>query len=109
MERILENFKHRGHESGGELYLGVSEAREFLRALRDARIAVLGVEAVRCENKKIRPLIDQIADFSSLSTEDWNSRVEASSRAAARFLDQLPEDSAIMVTFTVTSGSEAGR
>jgi len=99
MNHIEEKFKGRGHQSkGGELYLTLADAREFVAALREAGYAILGLEAVHREAGKIFPLLDQIADFSAPRTEDWHSRVEASSRAAAGFLDQLPNDPRLMVT-----------
>lgn len=107
MNTILERFRQRGFESGGELYLSPAEARDLLAALREGDFAILGVEAVHLENGKIVPQLDQIADFSSLSTREWRDHVQASSKAAAAFLQQLPRDPSIMVTFNTISRSEA--
>lgn len=106
MNSILEQFRLRGFESGGEVYVTLPDGYEFIAALLEAEYAISGVEAVRRQGDRIYPLIDQIADFSSLVGNDWSSRVETSNNAAVAFLGQLPRDDEIMVTFTFEAHSE---
>lgn len=108
MSSVLERFRDRGYDSGGELYLSVPDARELVAAAHDAGQVVLGLEAAQVEHGRIQPMLDQIADFSSLAAENWRSRVERSSRAALQFLEQLPSDPSVWVTVVLSSDSTDG-
>ena len=109
MDEVVDKFRSRGVVSGGALYLTVPDGYDFIAAVEKSAQVILGVEAVRLESGQVRPLLGQIADFSSLRAEEWSSRVMTSVRAAAGFLDQLPKQEEIRVTFTIATHAEDSR
>jgi hypothetical protein len=72
--------------SGGALYIGIGGAANAVAALQRNSIVVLGMEGFNTDGRSVVPLLDYIADFSSLSGS-WESRVQSSALAARNILD----------------------
>ena len=103
--QLRQAFVGVGTERGGEFYLPAQAAGRFVDACVHESLAIVGVEGFRIESGKFRPLLDQIADFSSLLTDrkGWAETVQAAAAEAHRFLAQLPTEPELRLNFTLLS------
>lgn len=91
-------------ESG--IYFGIGRAQDVATWLADRGVLILGVEGFRCDGKTIEPLIDYIADFSSL--DSGPDKIDAGRRAAMSVLRQW-SDHVQFVEFTITEARSTDR
>jgi len=107
-EEIFESYRVRSPVAtrvGGELYLLLPVAFEFLETCRDNNLAVIGIEGFLYEGGLIHPQMDLIADFSSPhGASSWTVFRESCHEACLRFLALVPKDG--LVSLVVMSEQE---
>lgn len=110
--RVQQAFAKVGTIRGGELYVPWSVADRYIDACVQESLAILGVDVFRQEHGgKLRPDLNQIADFSALFTRAaaWEVVVHATASEARRFVEQLSADEAVLLSVTLRSEATAAR
>ncbi|MCL2779809.1 MAG: hypothetical protein FWD73_17600 [Polyangiaceae bacterium] len=106
-KRIQEAFASVGLEYGGEFFILASTADRYIDACVQESLAIGGIEAFWLQGKKLKPNLNQIADFSSIFTgKDWNSIVRETAAEAHRFVRQIPVEADVRLNFTLLSERE---
>lgn len=107
-ERIRQAFADVGTKRGGGFYVQVSAASRYIDACVRESLAIAGVEVFRLEGVKLRPDLDQIADFSLMFSEkkDWELLVRATAAEAYLFVGQIALETWGRLDFTLVSEEE---
>jgi hypothetical protein len=84
--------------SGGERYIPCRAAGRLLDACLSQGVAVIGIEALAAEKAGLVPLMDKIADYSSLLAPGrvWDEVVAESVGLARAFADSIPDPSYLL-------------
>lgn len=95
-------------EQGGEFFIPVSGADRYIDVCVEESQAIVGIETFRLEAEKHTPILDEIADFSSMltATERWDVIVRKTAAEAHRFVRRLPTRSGLWLSFTLLSEQE---
>ena len=83
---VPPNFRSLFLVSAGNVYVGRRGLDEYLSWIRDQEQVVLGFEGFQTDGYWIIPLIDFIADLSSIDGS-WEERVAKSGDAAKKIVD----------------------
>jgi hypothetical protein len=107
-ERLQQAFADVGTERGGDFYVPAAAASRYIDACVRESLAIAGVEVFRLEEGKLKPNLNQIADFSSIFSdkEAWEILVRATVAEAHRFLAQVPLEADARLSFTLVSEEE---
>jgi hypothetical protein len=100
---VLDQFAARGLRHGEELYLPPGDTRDFIHACETKDLAVVGIEGFVRSGDQLTPLLDCIADFSSLRADSWLGFRAGCNRAAADFVSRTPNRTDLMLNFTTIS------
>ena len=103
---IIEHFRKNGIFQGGELYLATPAALKFLTNCEENDLAVIGVEGFQYHCGKVKPLLDQIADYSSAKASRWEEFRDVCNTSCKAFIFGLPQEEELVVNFTVLSQEE---
>jgi len=103
---IWEKYSQQGIVQGGELYLSLPQAVNFVADCQLNNLAIIGIEGFLYDRGKIKPIIETIGDFSSAPTANWNSYREVCDRAANDFLHQIDRVNGLVLNFVVLSEQE---
>ncbi|MBE9111625.1 hypothetical protein IQ273_19650 [Nodosilinea sp. LEGE 07298] len=103
---IFEQYRQYGIVSGEELYMPSQYAIGFVEdcSLRD--IAVIGIEGFLIADQRIMPLLDEIADFSSIVSPDWQAFTNQCNAAAKKFLEISSRDQTRFFSFVLANQDE---
>lgn len=107
-KRIQQAFADVGSEHGGEFFVPASAADRYIDTCVQESLAIIGVETFRLEGEKRKPILEQIADFSSMLTaiEGWGVIVRETAAEAHRFVRQVPTEADVLLSFTLLSEQE---
>jgi hypothetical protein len=89
-----------------EFYVPISAANDFIEHCRSREVAITGIETVKITEEGTSPLMDYIADFSSVVEKDWSTQVCLTYNASKTFLPHIPRDKNLFVTFTLMTREE---
>ncbi len=103
---IWEKYSQQGIVQGGELYLSVPQALNFVADCQLNNLAIIGIEGFLYDRRKIKPILEAIGDFSSAPKANWDSYREICDRAANDFLHQLDRVNKLVLNFVVLSEQE---
>ncbi|MBE9137980.1 hypothetical protein IQ254_12390 [Nodosilinea sp. LEGE 07088] len=103
---LFDLYKEHGITHGKELYILSSYALKFVEDCTLQKVAVLGIEGFKHENQKIIPLMDEIADLSSISSADWEDFMSQCNSAAKKILEVFGEDSEKVFNFVLMTQKE---
>lgn len=103
---VFGQYRQYGFVSGGEFYIPSQYAINFVEDCSLRNIAVIGVEGFLIFDQKIMPLLDEIADFSSVVAPDWQNFVDQCNVAAKRFLEIYGEDQKKIFSFVFINKDE---
>lgn len=103
---LFDSYKEHGIIHGEELYVLSDYAMKFVEDCTLRNIAVLGIEGFKHENQKIIPLMDEIADFSSISSADWEEFMSQCNSAAKKILKIFGKDSEKVFSFVLMTQEE---
>ena len=106
---IVNRFqKHGMIRGGGELYLEVPIAFNFLEACQENNLASIGIEGFLYDEEQntIEAKMDYIADYSVLDAPNWEAYRDLCNRLSKDFLRQLPSRADLVVNFVAVSREE---
>jgi hypothetical protein len=103
---LIHEFKGRGIFQGGELYLDAVTALEFLDTAPKNDMTVIGIEGFHRDNGSVRPLLDQIADFSDCEAESWPEFRESCNHSSKEFISQAPKSGNLVINLTLMTKDE---
>jgi hypothetical protein len=107
-QKIFDLYSPYGIVQGGELYLPLTQALNFLESCQRSNLAVIGIEGFIWQNhQEIIPQLDAIADFSSVASPDWKTYQATCNQAAQSFLkDKNNNKETLLFNFVVQSQLE---
>ena len=107
---LQREFAEVGTERAGEFYVPTPVASRFIDACVLHCLAIAGIEVFRVEGEKLRPDLNQIADFSSMFSDEklWDSVVRETAAEARRFIAQVALEVDVRMSFTLLSKDEQG-
>jgi hypothetical protein len=106
-QNLFELHRDRGIVQVGELYLPIDKSFGFLDDCQGSDLAIIGIEGFILQNQNIVPLLDAIADFSSVDSRDWKTYQATCNKAAECFLKEMNNDERnLLFNFVVESKSE---
>ena len=103
---IIAHFRQNGVFQGGELYLEIPTALKFLTRCDENDLAVIGVEGFQYRCGKVKPLLDQIADYSSAKASRWEEFRDICNQSCKDFIFGLPQEEGLVVNFIILSQEE---
>ena len=103
---LVACFRHRGQMQGGELYLPLSAALDFLSACQENDIAVVGIESLQDVGGKKTPLLDCIADYSTTAADTWLDFCRLCNEASRKFLSMQAAATNIVFTLVTLTKDE---
>jgi len=87
---LLSEFNEKGVRYGNELIVFKNFCSEFINACRLARLGVVGVEGFYLlEDGRVRPNLEEVADFSDIEDDNLDRYVEACANAARVFIEHM--------------------
>jgi len=92
--------------SGEKSYFSTDEAAELLREIKSSDFATIGVEGFRCEGQSLIPLLDVIADWSSVSSESWHDFQTKCNRLSEEMIKEVAAVEKLCLTFVLLSREE---
>lgn len=103
---IIDYFRKHGIFQGEELYLDIPTALKFLTVCEENDLAIMGIECFQYNGGKIKPVLDQIADYSSAEAANWEEFRNLCNNSCKAFIYSLLTEDALVVNFTVLSQKE---
>ncbi|PSN12862.1 hypothetical protein C7293_18390 [filamentous cyanobacterium CCT1] len=103
---IFEQYRQYGIITGEELYIPSQYAISFVEDCRLQNVAVIGIEGFLITEQQIMPLLDEIADFSSIVSSDWQDYVSQCNAAAKNFIEVSSKDRKRFFNFVVINQDE---
>jgi hypothetical protein len=106
---IIDYFRKHGiFQDDGELYLRVPIALKFVEVCQENELAIIGFEGFFYddEGRTIEPLLDQIADFSTVKATHWEEFKNLCNKYSKKLIRGLSQKEGIVVNFTVLSQAE---
>lgn len=101
-EDILNRYIEAGYVQASELYVDRETAVKLIRDATDQRVVVVGIEAFVREPKGLRPLLDQIADYSSAIENGCDYEcLRSCNQSALEFVNQLPDEPGLVMAFVL--------
>jgi hypothetical protein len=107
IDELYAGFDGRLVTGGGEAYVPLNAAPEFVGLCQRNDIVVLGIEAIFVLGDSTVPRLDMIADYSSVLDRPWQRAVIESTSSATAFLEILPDDPALHLAFTLRAASNS--
>ncbi|WP_157600191.1 hypothetical protein [Saccharospirillum impatiens] len=83
---LIDAYNSKSIGSGREPIILKPYCLEFISDCRISGLAILGIEGYFVANGKVCPNINEIADFSNLPIENWETYLKESIEAANRFI-----------------------
>jgi hypothetical protein len=105
-DEILQRFRRKGLDLGGELYLPPGVALEAVTALDESDIAVIGLEGARARKGMTEPDPNLIADCADGNAITWTVYRQSAIACARSFLSTLTARSGLYVTLVTQSETE---
>ena len=108
-DEITNRFRKYGMtRGGGELYLEVPMALNFLTTCQENSLAVIGIEGFiyHRENGTIEAKMDYIADYSYVKAPSWEEYRDSCNQFSKDFLGHLPSKAGLVVNCVVLSQEE---
>jgi hypothetical protein len=105
-KQLFDMFRKQGLVYGGELFLSLPGALEFIRACEKNNLSVIGLEGFTEEGRTVMPRTDMIADYSSIQKESWQEFRETCNNDSKKFLIGLNPKDGILISFTLFSEEE---
>ena len=99
-------FRTRGQIQGGELYLPLAAALDFLSACQENDIAVVGIEGFTDAGGKKTPVLDCIADYSTTTADTWLDFCRLCNEASRKFLSMQASDKSMVFTLVTLTKDE---
>jgi len=88
--KLLKLFESKGVFFGNELIVFKEFCRDFIYASKVSGFAVIGIEGFQLfEDGSIKPILNEISDFSDIVHGNVDDYMEACSRAANDFFGQM--------------------
>lgn len=109
---IIDRFREHGiFQEGDELYLRAPMALKFVEVCQENELAVIGFEGFFYDDDEetIEPLLDQIADFSTVKAAHWEEFRNLCNTYSKKLIRGLSQKEGIVVNFTVLSQAEWGK
>ena len=92
-------------DQGGTSLIRYCHCRALVRECERSSVLILGIEGFTVRGNGISPDMDFIADFSELSSIEWEVASSQSCLSAQIFFDQVPSDSPLAFSFELTRQS----
>lgn len=105
-KQLFDMFRKQGFVYGGELFLRVPDALEFIEACEKNNLSVIGMEGFADEGGAVRPRLDMIADYAAIQKESWQEFRKTCNIASKKFLLELNPKDGILISFTLFSEEE---
>ena len=105
-EQLFDIFGKKGFVNGGELFLRVPTALEFITACEKNNLSVIGMEGFSDEGGAVRPRLDMIADYSGVREKTWQEFRKTCNSASRKFLLGLEPKNGILICLTTFSEEE---
>ena len=106
IKEVTSEYSSRGLMLGGELYLRLGDALNFIKECEDNNLAVIGLEGVVVERNDLIPQIDKIYDASSPYSNNWDEYRVNVNNGAIKLLENLSATENLYFTFVVVSELE---
>jgi hypothetical protein len=88
--KLLKLFESKGVFFGNELIVFKEFCRDFISASKVSGFAVLGIEGFQFfEDGSIKPVLNEISDFSDVEYSNVDDHIEECSRAATDFVSYM--------------------
>lgn len=100
-EQLYSDFRNRGVARGGELYLPVAAAPQFVERANEVDLAIIGVEAAVIVDRWTRSQGDLILDLSDIIQGEWERYRRECNEEVLQFLANLPPRPGLHVCFTL--------
>jgi hypothetical protein len=103
---LVTCFRSRGQMQGGELYLSLAATLDFISACQENEIAVVGIEGFTDAGRKKTPLLDCIADYSTIAADTWLDFCRLCNEASRKFLSMQTSDKNMVFTLVPLTKDE---
>ena len=89
-DKLIYEYIDKGVRYGGELIVSKQFCDEFISSCELVNLAIIGIEGfLFYEDETVEPVLDEIADFSDISSDNWQEYLEKSLSAARKFLGAM--------------------
>lgn len=106
IKEITSEYSFKGLMLGGELYLRLGDALNFVKECEANNLAVIGIEGALMERNNLIPQIDKIYDASSSNSNSWEKYRGSVNNGALKFLENLSVTEGLYFTSVVISELE---
>jgi hypothetical protein len=107
-DEVEQQFSERGEMHEGALCLPPLDAIECLHLCESNDLAVIGVDTFLAEEGRMVPQLHLVADFSSMSHDDWQAFREFCNTETERFIASVTEQQGLMITLSIAPAAAWG-
>jgi len=107
-EEVERRFADRGEMHDGALCLQPADALECVQVCERNDLAVIGVDTFISDEDRMVPQLHLVADFSTMSHDDWTAFRRFCNEETERFVSGLPDRDGLMITLSLAPAAAWG-